>query len=73
MQELGAFIAIRAINELANSALPDAPVRPDPPRRRPLHRLINAARRPFQGTGAFVRRHLRGGARTTRLRASRAS
>jgi hypothetical protein len=39
-----ALLAIQATNELANSALPNAPVRPDPPKRQTVGRLIQAAR-----------------------------
>jgi hypothetical protein len=36
---IAAYLARVAVNELANSALPHAPVVPDPPKRRPFHRL----------------------------------
>jgi hypothetical protein len=49
MHDLGIYIAIRAINEYANSALPNAPLRPDPPKRRTLRRLIAAAARYVYG------------------------
>ena len=52
MHDLGIYIAIRAINEYANSALPNAPIRPDPAKRRTLRRLIHAAKRLHQGIGA---------------------
>ncbi|GAA1630896.1 hypothetical protein GCM10009744_18760 [Kribbella alba] len=52
MSLIGAFLAVQATNELANSALPDAPVRPDPPKRRPGRRLIDAAARIVQGIRA---------------------
>jgi hypothetical protein len=48
-QQLVAWIAIRAINKQADSALPDAPVCLDIPRRRPLQQLIHAARQKFHG------------------------
>src|SRR6266516_6320903 len=50
-EQLGAYIAIRAINEFANSALPNAPVRPDPPKRR---RVLRAIVRLFVGTRASI-------------------
>ena len=53
-EQLGAYIAIRAINEYANSALPNAPVRPDEPQRRTLRRLFFAAARLARGTRASV-------------------
>jgi hypothetical protein len=53
MQDLlGPYIAIHAVNEYANSALPNAPIRADPPKRRTLHRLIHAAMRHVQGSRA---------------------
>jgi hypothetical protein len=36
---IAAYLARIAVNELANSALPHAPVVPDPPKRRPFHRF----------------------------------
>lgn len=52
MSLIGAFLAVQATNELANSALPDAPVRPDPPKRQPGRQLIGAAARIVQGVRA---------------------
>jgi hypothetical protein len=54
MNDFAILIAIRANNEYANSALPDAPVRPDPPRRRTLRRLIAVARRVHGGESPVI-------------------
>jgi hypothetical protein len=39
MKLIAAYLARVAVNELATSALPDAPVVPDRPKRRPVHRF----------------------------------
>jgi hypothetical protein len=55
MEALVAYLARTAMNEYANSALPNAPVRPDPPRRRPVRRVIQTISRRVQGTAQRTR------------------
>ena len=44
MKLIAAYLARIAVNELANSALPHAPVVPEPPKCSPFHRLAGLIR-----------------------------